>query len=740
MKVNFIRHLYLFVIAALLIIALVSPTQNARAAGLCYVNASASGADSGASWTDAYTDLQSALADSCTEIWVAAGTYKPDASNRSVSFALENGTSVYGGFAGTETLLAQRDPSANVTILSGDLNGDDSGFANNGENSYHVVIGSGADSTAVLDGFTISGGNANGGYPDNIGGGLYNNLGSPTLANLIFSGNSVSFGGGGGMHNYGSSPTLTNVTFSGNSASLGYGGGMYNVSSSPTLTNVTFSGNSATNGGGMYNYYSSHPTLTNVTFSGNSASGGGGIFNYVSSPALTNVTFSGNIATNGGGMHNYGGNSTLTNVTFSVNSAINGGGLYNNASSPTLINVILSNSTSGGDCFNDSSTLNANSKNNLIEDASNACGLINGVNGNIIGSDPMLDSLANNGGSTATFALWPGSPAIDAGDDTSCPADDQRGATRPQGTHCDIGAYENDTPYLQLSNTLFDFGNQPVGTTSAAETVTVTNIGGAPLAIGPLIISGDFAMSNNTCYLAPLDFNQTCAFDVTFSPLSVGPQNESVTIPSNASTSPDSVALSGTGVEAVTATFYSIGGFDGTFIETNENSGIGTVPNIPGTLLSVGDTALTDRQTLAIVHFDTSSLPDNAVVTGVTLLLKRSSFLGVNPFTTHGDLLVDIASPFFGPEIFLKPGDFEAAASAASVGIFNPVPQPGNWYEAALNTPAFAHLNLFGSTQLRVRFSLDDNDDMGADLVRFFSGNHVMPSYRPTLIVEYYVP
>ncbi|MBV6394541.1 MAG: hypothetical protein HFACDABA_00106 [Anaerolineales bacterium] len=191
--------------------------------------------------------------------------------------------------------------------------------------------------------------------------------------------------------------------------------------------------------------------------------------------------------------------------------------------------------------------------------------------------------------------------------------------------------------------------------------------------------------------------------------------------------------------ESVSATFYSIGGYDGTIFETNENSGVGSVPNVPGATLDVGDHLL-DRQSLLLVHFDTSSLPDNAVVTGVTLLLKRSSFLGVNPFTTHGDLQVDIASPFFSPEIFLRPGDFEAAASAANVGIFNPVAQPGNWYEAALDLAAFAHVNLFGSTQLRAHFSLDDNDDLGADLVRFFSGNHFMPSYRPTLIVEYYVP
>src|SRR6185369_12511693 len=112
--------LYLVGIAAA-VLASLTVTRPARAAGVCYVNDNAGGTNSGANWTNAYTSLQSALADSCTEIWVAAGTYKPAASDRTVSFALESGTAIYGGFAGTETLLAQRDPLVNVTALSGDL-------------------------------------------------------------------------------------------------------------------------------------------------------------------------------------------------------------------------------------------------------------------------------------------------------------------------------------------------------------------------------------------------------------------------------------------------------------------------------------------------------------------------------------------------------------------------------------------------------------------------------------------
>ncbi len=275
------------------------------------------------------------------------------------------------------------------------------------------------------------------------GGGMYTS-GASTLTNVTFSANSAARSGGG-MFSTGTL-TLTNVTFSANSAGFGSGGGVYN-GGSPTLTNVTFSGNSANYGGGMYT--SGASTLTNVTFSANSATNsGGGMYTY-GNPTLTNVTFSANSATNnGGGVYN-GGSPTLTNVTFSANSATNNGGGVYNAGNPTLKNVIIANSTSGGDCVTDIGTLNA--QNSLIEDGLTC---VNGTNTNNLTGDPVLGALTNNGGSTQTFALLTGSPAIDTGTNTGCPATDQRGVTRPQGVGCDIGAYEvsGGIPVVTASN------------------------------------------------------------------------------------------------------------------------------------------------------------------------------------------------------------------------------------------------------------------------------------------------
>ena len=210
-------------------------------------------------WTDACPDLQTALglAVSHDQIWVAVGTYRPTSgTDRTATFYLISGVEVCGGFDGTEISLGERAGLFDQTILSGDLSGDDmpvgctqdspdcdsygglctDGFCiikqNSAENSYHVVTGSGVDATAVLDGFTITSGNADGSSnPDYRGAGMYNDAGSPTVANCTFVAN-YAHDTAGGMQNRGASPTVTDCTFSGNAARLG-GGGMHNESASP---------------------------------------------------------------------------------------------------------------------------------------------------------------------------------------------------------------------------------------------------------------------------------------------------------------------------------------------------------------------------------------------------------------------------------------------------------------------------------------------------------------------------
>jgi predicted outer membrane repeat protein len=623
----------------------------ALAAGTRFVTPG--GAGDCASWATA-CDLQTALtgAASGDEIWVAAGAYKPtNGTDRAATFQLKDGVALYGGFSGAETAREQRNFTTNVTILSGDLNGNDNSNVaydepTRADNSYAVVTGA---NNATLDGFAITAGNGN------EGGGMSNSSSSPTVTNVIFSNNSAREGGG--MSNSSSNPTLTNVTFSGNSAE-DYGGGMYNFDhSNSTLANVTFSANSAMNGGGLANRLSD-PTLTNITFSGNSVTRfGGGMYNagmYSGDrPILTNVTFRGNSAAwNGGGMFNdEGGQPVLTNVTFSGNSATRSGGgmTTGDHSSATLTYVTFKDNSAGtgggidNRWYGDLQVSNAIFWGNTATyydaqinrgDGTGTTSVSNSVvqggcpNGisctNIITADPMLGTLGDYGGLTQTIPLLTGSSAIDTGNDATCPATDQRGITRPQGAYCDIGAYESNA-----------------------------------------------------------------------------------------------------------VTFTSIDTQDGWVLASSANSAAAT--------FRIGDNAA-KKPYRSILSFSTGSLPDNAVITSVTLKVKKSAIVGGgNPVTAFGGFMVDIKKGFFGAAT-LQVSDFQAAASK-SYGPFNTA-LVGGWYSINLTTGK-AYINKLatssGLTQIRLRFKSDNNNNALANYLSLYSGNAPMAS-RPRLVITYIVP
>jgi hypothetical protein len=437
----------LFALIFVLVLAL-TPLQSAHAVGVRYAKPAVSGTGDCLSWANACT-LQTALTGAAfgDEIWVAAGTHKPTAgTDQNATFQLKSGVAVYGGFAGTETALSQRNPATNATILSGDLNGNDVGFTNNQENVYHVVTGA---SGATLDGFTVTAGNANGEECPGIGcgGGMINISSNPVLKNVTFSGNTA-WVGGGGMYNRSAGPTLTDVTFSGNAGAEG--GGMRNSLSGPILTNVTFSGNtSRDNAGGMLNEYTpaGYPSLTNVTFISNTAANNaGGMLNDSSSPALTNVTLVGNSAPAGGGMWNNYGNPQIRNTIFWSNSAPNpGADILNTSSAPTVTDSIVQNGCP----------------------AASICA-------NIIVTDPKLGTLGNFGGATLTIPLLAGSSAIDTGNDAVCPPTDQRGVTRPQGDHCDIGAYEYPDTIAPNITSITRLNPSPTNLASVGFVITFT--------------------------------------------------------------------------------------------------------------------------------------------------------------------------------------------------------------------------------------------------------------------------
>ncbi|MCH8149545.1 MAG: right-handed parallel beta-helix repeat-containing protein, partial [Planctomycetes bacterium] len=353
------------------------------------VDAGAPPGGDGLTWGTAFDDLQSALAymkklnGTIAEVWVAGGAYSPSRPflGSLATFQLLNGTALYGGFAGNETDRDQRDADANVTILSGDTAGDDdlpvsnssccsehpgpgcddtdcaaavcavdpsccettwseycasitSGFCLCGDlcghdcdNSYHVVTGSGTGTTTVIDGFTVTAGNAVGVEPFENGGGMYNAPGNPTVNDCRFESNTGLQGGG--MSNIGSSPTLTDCIFLLNDATLG--GAMYNRDSSPTVTDCQFIENQARTGGAIHSFQSGS-VLTRCAFIENTAmafnTGKGGAIDDVSSNSvIQDCRFTGNLADSQGGACSIGSSTTqISNCLFESNGALSRGG------------------------------------------------------------------------------------------------------------------------------------------------------------------------------------------------------------------------------------------------------------------------------------------------------------------------------------------------------------------------------------------------------------------------------
>ena len=280
-------------------------------AGIYLVDASAKGKNTGTSWADAFTDLQSALAKNILgEVWVAKGTYKPTSgSDRSISFTTQSGVHLYGGFKGGETTREERNLSSNVTIMSGNI-----GTSVSTDNSYHVVRGA---SNSTLDGFTISDGYAEEALTENgKGGGIYANGFSPNFLNCTIKNNyAKTYGGGANLNN--SLSQFINCIFADNEGSGSGGGGLYaEGNSSITILNSLFIRNKTTNfGGGIYMTATCLMTVKNTLFHANIASYGKNIGTSDGGLSMYNTnaddTFEGGVI---GSFNNYGGNTARTAV------------------------------------------------------------------------------------------------------------------------------------------------------------------------------------------------------------------------------------------------------------------------------------------------------------------------------------------------------------------------------------------------------------------------------------------
>jgi hypothetical protein len=160
--------------------------------------------------------------------------------------------------------------------------------------------------------------------------------------------------------------------------------------------------------------------------------------------------------------------------------------------------------------------------------------------------------------------------------------------------------------------------------------------------------------------------------------------------------------------------------------------------NVNGQLVAVGDETF-DRQYRALLSFDTSTLPADAVFSCAYLKIWLDSVVGTNPLSTFGWLWLDIRQPFFGSNIGLALNDFQIAANVTKVGAMRTTTVNG-WYISRIRDTGYPYINKDGTTQLRLYFAMDDNDNGIADYLKFRSGNYAQAAYRPTLVIEYYVP
>ena len=362
----------------------IGPPESSSFARL-FVRQSATGANNGTSWNNAFVNMPDALTAAfnfCTaQIWVASGIYTPTlTSNRDVSISMRNNLAIYGGFAGTETQLSQRNWMVNQTILSADIGS----IGSTQDNSYNIVAGLNLNNSAILDGFTLSNANAfvsfgfDGSSRNGNGGGVYLQNSSPLIANCHFKDNNVRVNGGG-IFNFFGSPIITNCIFSGNRAQTG--GGVYNINGSPVLKNCLFFKNrSFINGAAMFNTETSNPNIVNCTFSNNVGIG-----------------------------------------TLAIASA--------NTSVPTITNSII------WEAANALSQVNANPP--VISYSIIKSGFTGFGN---LAADPLFINAGLD-----NYQLQSCSPAINAGTLTHAPTIDLIGTTRPRLGGFDMGAYERQT-------------------------------------------------------------------------------------------------------------------------------------------------------------------------------------------------------------------------------------------------------------------------------------------------------
>jgi CSLREA domain-containing protein len=338
-----------------------------------------------------------------------------------------------GGDSGDGTCAATCTLRDAVTAANANSGADTITFASTVSGDTVTLDIAGKDHIVITDNLTIQGPGANlltvsGGNvaSSHKGGILEFTAGSLTVSGITLADGNTSDRGGALSFDYYGQLALSGVAIQ-DSHAQSFGGGVYKDSGTLTVTRCTISGNSAGGSGGGFASNYATATIVDSTISGNSAGGFGGGFYVRAGLTINNSTINGNSASSGGGFFITKFDGVLTNSIVANNTA-SGGAEFDGATQASVSSNITANYS-------------------LIKGSYTVSGTFSGSN-NVLGQDPNLGPLADNGGPTQTLALLPGSPAIDAGSNGTCASNDQRGVTRPvdgnlNGTAtCDMGAFE----------------------------------------------------------------------------------------------------------------------------------------------------------------------------------------------------------------------------------------------------------------------------------------------------------
>lgn len=505
----------------------------------------------------------------------------------------------------------------------------------------HRVLQTAGSGTVRLENLTIQNGFVTG--SGQRGGGIFN-FGTLFLVGVTVQDNEAGGDGGAGILNSGHL-TLENSQVISNTTSGG-GGGIYGWgTSTTTITHSLIQGNVGINGGGLFIF--GDLAISDTTIRNNNApNGGAGLYLFGSIGLIERTTFSGNHTTSdGAGIYNNYGNLTLTNATFSGNSANNYTALVNvgPTAAVTVTNSTIANNTAtsagtqyGGivDVSGGFVTLGHNifynnaQRNCLVHGTWTSigynlssdfrCDLTN--TGDLQGVDPLLGSLANNGGETETHALLATSPAIDAGNNATCPATDQRGVARPfdgdssGSATCDIGAFE---ARLQLTISDASVLEGDTGTTDMVFTVSLAPVGSSPVSV-------DYETVNDTA-VSPTDYNATSG-NLIFAP---GQISKLITVTVNGNT-----------IDEVDKTF-SVQLSNASGADSIDGSGIGTIIDDDGLpSLTIDDVTIVEGSSgTKLATFTVTLSPIDTQPVTVNYATVAGTAVANQDFTTTSGLL-----------------------------------------------------------------------------------------------------